>query len=112
MHPSHNRAGVPTVEMEVKAGVMVEMVPDQGPAATGGSLRKVQAQWVGTATVTGLALDVGVSQAEPTPAAAIPGLGVEDQILQIRALQIQVPTGATLSTNPILRITARAGVSQ
>lgn len=112
MRPNHNRAGVPTVEMEVKAGVIVEMVPDQGPAAIGGNLRKVQAQWVGTATVTGLVLDVGASQAEPTPAVATPGLGVEDQILQIRALQTQVPTGATLSTNPILRITARAGVSQ
>lgn len=59
--------------MEVKAGVMVEMVRDQGPTTTGGSPKKVQGQWAGTATVTGLVLDVGASQAEPTPAAATPG---------------------------------------
>lgn len=73
MHQNHSRAGVPTVEMEAKAGVIVEMVPDQGLTTTGGRTKKVQAQWAGTATATGLALDVGVSQAEPTPAAATPG---------------------------------------
>lgn len=74
MRPNHSRAGVPVVEMEVKAGVTVEMVPDQGPTTTGGSLKRVQAQWAGIATVTGLVLDVGASQAEPpTPAAATPG---------------------------------------
>lgn len=73
MRPNHSRAGVPIVEMDVKAGVMVEMVPDQGPTTTGGSPKKVQAQWAGTVTATGLALDVGASQVEPTPAAATPG---------------------------------------
>lgn len=75
MHPNRSRVGVQIVETEVKAGVMVEMVPDQGPTTTGGSPKKVQAQWAGTgtATATGLALDVGASQAEPTPAAATPG---------------------------------------
>lgn len=73
MHPNRSRAGVPIVEMEVKAGVTVEIVPEPGPATTGRSLKKVQAQWAGTATVTDLALDVGVSQAEPTPAAVTPG---------------------------------------
>lgn len=73
IHPNSHRAGAPTVEMEVRAGAMVETVPDQVPATTGGSHKKVQAQWAGTATVTGQALDVGASQAEPTPAAATPG---------------------------------------
>lgn len=59
--------------MEVKAGVMVEKVLDLVPATTGGSLRKVQARWAGTATATVLALDVGASQVEPTPAAATLG---------------------------------------
>lgn len=112
MHPNHSRAGVPIVEMEMKPGVVVEMVQDQGLATTGASPKKVQALWAGTATVTGLALDVGVSQAEPTPAAVTPGWGVEDQILQTRTLQIQVPTGETQSTNPILIVTVRVGVSQ
>lgn len=71
-HPNHSRAGVPVVVMEMKAGVM-EMEPDQGAATTGGSPKKVPAQLAGTATVTAQALDVGASQAEPTPAAAIPG---------------------------------------
>lgn len=73
MCPNRIRAGVPMVEMEVKAGVMVEMVPEQGATTTGGSPKKVPAQWAGTATATGQALDVGVSKAEPTPAAATPG---------------------------------------
>lgn len=73
MRPSRSRAGVPTVEMEMKAGVTAEMAPEQGAAATGGSPKKVPAQLAGTATVTGPALDVGASQAEPTPAAATPG---------------------------------------
>lgn len=75
MHPNHSRAGVPIVEMEVKAGVMVEMVTDQGITTTGGSPKRVQAQRAGTGTVTatGLGLDVGASKAEPTPAAATPG---------------------------------------
>lgn len=73
MHPNRNRGGVPIVAMEVKAGVMVEMVPDRGPTAIGGSPKKVQAQWAGTATATGQGLDVGASLAEPTPAAATPG---------------------------------------
>lgn len=89
MPPNRSRAGAQTVE--VRAGVLV----DQGEATTGGSPRKVQAQWVGTATATARALDVGVSQAGPTPAAATLGLGVEDQILLTRALQTQVPTGVT-----------------
>lgn len=112
MHPNHRRAGVPTVEMEVKPGVAVAMVPEGDPATTGGSPKKVQAQWAGTATATGLALDVGASPAGQTPAAVTPGLGVEDQILQTRALQTQAPTGETQSTNLILRVTVRAGVSQ
>lgn len=73
MRPNSSRAGVPILEMEVNAGVMVEMVLDQGPTTTGENPKKVQAQWAGTATVTGLVLDVGASQAEPTPAAATPG---------------------------------------
>lgn len=74
-HLSNSRAGVPVLEMEGKVGVMVEMVPDQGPATTGWSPKKVQAQWAGTVTVTDLGQGVGASQAEPTPApaAAIPG---------------------------------------
>lgn len=67
MHLNSSRAGVPVLEMEVKAGVMVEMEPDQGPTTTGGSPKKVQAQLVGTVTVTGLVQGVGASQAEPTP---------------------------------------------
>lgn len=73
MHPNNSKAGDLVVEMEVKAGVMGEMVPEQGAATTGGSPKKVPAQWAGTATVTGQALDVGASQAEPTPAAVTPG---------------------------------------
>lgn len=112
-HQNHSRAGVPIVEMGVKAGVMVEMVPDQGPTTTGESPKKVQGQWAGTATVTALDLGVGASQAElTTPAAATPGWGVVDQILQTRALQTQDPTGVTQSINPILQVTARAGASQ
>lgn len=97
--------------MEVKDGVAVEMDPEE-PTIIGGSLNKVQVlrAGTGTVTVTGLALDVGVSQAEPTPAAATPGQGVEDQILQTRALKTQAPTGVTRSTSPIL--TPRPGVSQ
>lgn len=74
-HPNHSRAGVPIVETEVRAGVTVETVQDQRPTTTGGTPKKVKAQWAGTgtATVTALALDVGVSQAEPTPATATPG---------------------------------------
>lgn len=74
-HLNNSRAGVPVLEMERKGGVMVEMVPDQGPTTTGGSPKKVQAQRAGTVTVTGLVQGVGASQAEPTPApaAAIPG---------------------------------------
>lgn len=73
IRPNHSRAGVPVVEMEVKAGVAEEMVPEEEPTTTGGSPKKVQARWAGTVTVTGLVLDVGASQAEPTPAAATPG---------------------------------------
>lgn len=73
-HPNHSRAGVPAVEMEVKAGVIREILPDQGPTTTGGSPKKVQALWAGTATVIVLALAVGASPAEPpTPAAVTPG---------------------------------------
>jgi len=107
MLPNRSRAGVPTVEMAAIAGVTVEMAPEQGAKTTGGSLRKV-------ATATGPALDVGTSQAEPTPAAATPGEGAEDQILKTRATRTRTraPTGATRPTNPILRVTARAGESQ
>lgn len=73
MHPNRSRAGVPVLEMEMKAGVVVEIILEPGPTTTGGSPKKVQAQWAGTATVTDLGLDVGVSQAEPTPAAVTPG---------------------------------------
>lgn len=78
MHPNRSKAGVPTVEMELKGGVAVEMVPEEEPTTTGGIPKKVLAQWAGTATATGLALDVGTNQAEPTPtpppaAAATPG---------------------------------------
>lgn len=72
MLPNRRRAGVPVVEMEVKVGVM-EMVPEQGAATIGGSPKRVPAQWAGTVTATGPALDVGASQAEPTPAAATRG---------------------------------------
>lgn len=112
MHQNHSRAGVPIVAMEMKPGVAVEMAQDKGPATTGENPKKVQALWAGTATATGLALGVGVSQAEPTPAAVTPGWGVEDQILQTRTLQTQAPTGETRSTNPILIVTVRVGVSQ
>lgn len=73
MCPNRNRAGVQVVEMEVKGGVAMEMDPEEEPTITGVSRKKVEALWAGTATVTGLALDVGASQAEPTPAAATPG---------------------------------------
>lgn len=110
MHPNRSRAGVPVVETEVNPGVMVEMEPEQGAATTGGSPKKVPTHRAGTTTATGQALDVGTRQAEPTPAAAAtPGQGVEDQIIQTRALRTRAPTGPT---NPILRVTARAGVSQ
>lgn len=111
MHLNNNRAGVPVLEMEVKAGVMVEMVPDQGPTTTGERPKKEPAQWAGTVTVTGLVQGVGASQVEPTPAPAAVTLGlvVEDQTRQTRALQTQFPTGAIQSTNPILKATATAG---
>lgn len=112
MHPNHSRAGVPAVGMEVRAGVVGAMVPEEEATTTGVSPKKAQAQWAGTATVTGLALDVGANQVEPTPAAATPGLEAEDQILQTRARQTQAPTGETRSTSPILRVIARAGASQ
>lgn len=73
MHLSHSRAGEATVEVGVKAGVVVEIVPEEGPVITGENLKKVLAQWAGTVTATGLALDVGVSQVEPTPAVVTPG---------------------------------------
>lgn len=73
MHPSHSRAGEATVEVGVKAGVVVEIVPEEGPVITGEKLKKVPAQWAGTVTATGPALDVGVNQVEPTPAAVTPG---------------------------------------
>lgn len=73
MHLNSRRAGVPVLEMEVKAGVMVEMVPGQGPTTTGWSPKKEQAQLAGTVTVTGLVQGVGARQAEltPTPAATL-----------------------------------------
>ncbi|GLD70176.1 trinucleotide repeat-containing gene 6A protein-like isoform X1, partial [Lates japonicus] len=37
---NHSRAGVPVVEMEVKAGVVEEMVPEEEPTTTGGSPKK------------------------------------------------------------------------
>lgn len=70
MHLNSSRAGVPILEMQVKAGVIVEMVPDQGPTTTGGNPKKVQALLAGTVTVTGLGQGVGASQAEPTPTLA------------------------------------------
>lgn len=74
MHLNSSRAGVPVLEMEVKAGVMVEMVPDQGATTTGGSPKKVPAPLAGTVTATGPVQGVGVSQADPTPTpAATPG---------------------------------------
>ena len=73
MHPNRSRVGVPTVETEKILGTVVLMVLEQGPTTTGGNLKKVPAQRAGTATATGPALDVGVSQAEPTPAAVTPG---------------------------------------
>lgn len=112
MHPNRNKTGLPMVEMELRVGATVEMVQEEEPATTGGSPTKVPAQWAGIATVTGLALDVGASKAEPTQAAATPGWGVEDQIPLIRARQIKDPHGASRSTNPILRVTVRVGVSQ
>lgn len=72
MLPNRSRAGHLILEMEVKAGVM-EMLPGQGPATIGESPKKVLAQGAGTVTVTDLALDVGASQAEPTPVVATPG---------------------------------------
>lgn len=62
MDPNRSRAGAP-----------VEMVSEEGLTATGGSLKKVLAQLAGTVTATDPALGVGVSQVEPTPAAATPG---------------------------------------
>lgn len=44
MHPSHSRAGEATVEVGVKAGVVVEIVPEEGPVITGENLKKVPAQ--------------------------------------------------------------------
>lgn len=110
MHLNSSKAGVPVLEMEMKAGVMVEMVPDQGPTTTGGNPRKVQAQLAGTVIVTGLVQVVGASQAgtTPTPAATL-GWGVEDQTHQTRALQTQVPTGVIQSINLILKAAATAG---
>lgn len=71
--PNNSKAGVPPAEMGVKDGLMVEMATEEEPTITGGSTKRVQAPRAGTATVTGLALDVGASQAEPTPAAATLG---------------------------------------
>lgn len=110
MHLNSSRVGVAVWEMEVKAGAVVEMVPDQGPTTTGGSPKKVLAQLAGTATVTGRARGVGASRAEPTPTpAATLGWGAEVQIRQTRALQTQVPTGAIQSINPILKAAVTAG---
>lgn len=86
----------------MKAGETMEKLPEQGPAITGGIRQRELALWAGTVTVTDLALGVGVNRAEPTPAAVTLGLGVEDQILQIRVLQILAQTGVNLPTSPIL----------
>lgn len=40
--PNHSRAGVPVVDMEVKAGVVVVMVPEEQPTTTGRSPKKVR----------------------------------------------------------------------
>lgn len=109
---SSSRAGEAAAEVEAMAVAMVEMAPEEVPATTGVSPRKVRGQWAGTATVTALALDVGVSQAEPTPAAVTPGLGVEGPILQTRAPRTQAPTGVTPSQNLKPRTIARAGGSR
>ena len=109
MRPSRSRTGVPTVEMEMKAGVTA---PEQGATTTGGSTKKAPTRWAGTATATAPAPDVGASRAEPTPAAATPGWAAADQILQTRALRTRAPTGASRSTKPILRVTTRAGASR
>lgn len=84
----------------VKAGETMVKLREQGPTITGGILQKELALWVGTVIVTGLALDVGVNRAGPTPAAVTPGLGVEAQILPIRALLIMALTGGKLPTSP------------
>lgn len=44
MHPNHSKAGVPTVEMEVTAGVKVAMAPGQGATTAGESPKKLPAQ--------------------------------------------------------------------
>lgn len=116
MRPNLSRAGIPIVEMAMNAGVMVAMATEEGAETTGGgSLKKAPTQWAGT--TTGQVLDVGVSQTEPTtpPAAAAAttlGPAAEGQIPQTRARRTPAPTGATQSTNPILRVAARAGESQ
>lgn len=86
----------------VKAGQTMEKLREQGPAITGWILQKELALWAGTVTVTGLALGVGVNRAGPTLAAVTPGLGAEDQILQIRVLKILALTGVNQPTSPIL----------
>lgn len=96
----------------VMPGEVVLMTPKQGPITIGGSLRKVLAQRAGTATVTGPALDVGVSQVGSKLAAVIPGWATEDQILQTRSPQTRAPTGGTLYSNLTLRVALKAGVSQ
>lgn len=120
MRPNLSRAGIPIVEMAMNAGVMVAMATEEGAETTGGgSLKKAPTQWAGT--TTGQVLDVGVSQTEPpttttTPPAAAAattlGPAAEGQIPQTRARRTPAPTGATQSTNPILRVAARAGESQ
>lgn len=85
----------------VKAGETMEKRREQGPVITGGILQKELALWAGTVTATGLALGAGVNRAGPTPAAVTPGSEAEDQILQIRALQILAPTGVNLPTSRI-----------
>lgn len=106
MRPNRSsKAGVRRVDMEGRAGVTVEMDPEQGATTTGRGGR-------GIATATAQAPDVGASRAEPTPAAAAaaPGRAAEDQILQNGAPRTQAPTGATQTLrNPTLRVTARAG---
>lgn len=96
----------------MKPGEEVETVPKPRLTTTGASPKKAPAQWGGTATATALAPDVGVSQAEPLPAAATPGSEAAVQILQTRALRTPAPTGETQPTDLKLRITVRAGVSQ
>lgn len=99
MDPSLRKAGMATL---VKAGETMEKLREQGPAITGGIHQKELALWAGTATVTALALDAGVNQAGPILAAVTPGSAAEDQILQIRVLQILAPTGVNQLTSPIL----------